>query len=162
MLEYIDEIYNKNEEKEREDKRNITKNALVNQIIQANYGNKKYYKIEDVLFRDFTEVFISYEKINVFDCYKIKYGVTTKKPKQPLLKVSKKLGGIELLVPELCLMTGIPDDFDEFKLKNFENTSKNLEVELNNEKYEIENEIRAIEEISQTLKKALKNDVAFV
>ena len=55
----------------------------------------------------------------MFDYYKNKYGITIKKPKQPLLKVeNKKKDGIEiLLVPELCLMTGIPDDFDEFKRK---------------------------------------------
>jgi len=46
VLEYIDEIYKKNESKDREDKRNIVQNTLKNQIIQVNYGNGRYYKIE--------------------------------------------------------------------------------------------------------------------
>jgi len=39
-------------------------------------------------------------------------------------------------------------------LRTFENTSKNLKVELDYEKYELRDERRAIEEISRTLKKA--------
>ncbi len=45
MLEYINDLYKKNENRDREDKRNIVKNALVNQIIQVNYGNGRYYRI---------------------------------------------------------------------------------------------------------------------
>jgi len=44
--------------------------------------------------------------------------LTVTKPKQPLIKVQSKKGGSEIiLLPEFCLMTGIPDDFDEFKRK---------------------------------------------
>jgi len=46
VLEYIDEIYKKNESKDREDKRNLVQSLLKNQIIQVNYGNGRYYKIE--------------------------------------------------------------------------------------------------------------------
>jgi hypothetical protein len=54
----------------------------------------------------------------MLDYYKKKYNITIQKTKQPLLKVENKKGSHEiLLVPELCLMTGIPDDFDEFKRK---------------------------------------------
>lgn len=45
VLEYIDEIYKKNESKDREDKRNLVQSLLKNQIIQVNYGNGRYYKI---------------------------------------------------------------------------------------------------------------------
>ena len=45
VLEYIDDLYKKNESKDREDKRNIVKNALKDQIVQVNYGNGRYYKI---------------------------------------------------------------------------------------------------------------------
>jgi len=45
------------------------------------------------------EEFTAGEKINMFDYYKNKYGITIKKPKQPLLKVeNKKQGGIEILL----------------------------------------------------------------
>ena len=54
----------------------------------------------------------------MLEYYRTKYNITIKKTKQPLLKVENKRGNIEiLLVPELCLMTGIPEDFDEFKRK---------------------------------------------
>lgn len=119
VLDFIDELYKKNEGKDREDKRNIVRNALKDLIIQVNYGNGRYYKIEDIVYKDLTEEFTCGEKINMLDYYRTKYNISIKKPKQPLLKVeNKKQGGIEiLLVPELCLMTGIPDDFDEFKRK---------------------------------------------
>ena len=49
----------------------------------------------------------------MLEYYKTKYNISIRKPKQPLLKVENRKGGLEiLLVPELCLMTGIPDDFD--------------------------------------------------
>jgi hypothetical protein len=118
VLEYIDDLYKKNEQRDRDDKRNIVKNALVNQIVQVNYGNGRYYKIEDVVYKDLTEEFASGEKTNMIDYYRTKYNITIRKPKQPLLKAENKRGQHEiLLVPELCLMTGIPDDFDEFKRK---------------------------------------------
>jgi hypothetical protein len=48
--------------------------------------------------------------------------------KQPLLKVESKRRNNEfqiLLVPEFCLMTGIPEHFDEFRRKKIsENTIK--------------------------------------
>lgn len=58
------------------------------------------------------------EKINIIEYYKKKYNITIEKPKQPLLKVENPKGKMEiLLVPEICNMTGIPEDFDEFKRK---------------------------------------------
>jgi hypothetical protein len=54
VLEFIDDLYKKNESKDRDDKRNIVKNALKDQIVQVNYGNGRYYKIEDVIYKDLT------------------------------------------------------------------------------------------------------------
>lgn len=54
VLQFINEMYEKNREKDRDDKRNIVRNALVNQIVQVNYGNSKYYKIEDIVYKELT------------------------------------------------------------------------------------------------------------
>lgn len=50
--------------------------------------------------------------------YKDKYEIEIKNLKQPLLVVegSKKEETV-LVIPELMLMTGIPDDFDEMRRK---------------------------------------------
>ncbi len=55
VLEYIDDLYKKNDNRDRDDKRNIVKNALANQIVQVNYGNGRYYKIEDIVYKDLNE-----------------------------------------------------------------------------------------------------------
>jgi len=90
------------------------------------------------------EEFCAGEKMNMFDYYKNKYNITIRKPKQPLLKVeNKKQGGIEiLLVPELCLMTGIPEDFDEFKRKKI---SEQTILDARTKKSEIMNIVKEIE-----------------
>lgn len=121
-------------------------NALKDQIIQVNYGNGRYYKIEDIVYKDLNEEFCSGEKMNMFDYYKNKYNITIRKPKQPLLKVeNKKQGGIEiLLVPELCLMTGIPEDFDEFKRKKI---SEQTILDAQTKKREI---LKVVQEIETT------------
>lgn len=45
VLDYINELYKMNETRDRDDKRNIVKNALKDKIIQVNYGNGRYYKV---------------------------------------------------------------------------------------------------------------------
>lgn len=54
--------------------------------MQVNYGNGRYYKVEDILYIDMEEYFVAGEKINLLDYYKQKYNITIHKPKQPLLK----------------------------------------------------------------------------
>lgn len=80
----------------------------------------------------------------MFEYYQSKYSITIKKPKQPLLKVeNKRQGGIEiLLVPELCLMTGIPEDFDEFKRKKI---SEQTILDAYTKRKEIMNVVKEIE-----------------
>lgn len=87
VLDFINELYKKNETKDRDDKRNLVKLALKDQIIQVNYGNGRYYKVEDVVYKELTEEFMAGEKTNIIDYYKARYNITIHKPKQPLLKV---------------------------------------------------------------------------
>jgi len=50
------------------------------------------------------------EKLNLLEYYKTKYNITIRDVKQPLLKAENKKQKDQeiLLIPELCLMTGIP------------------------------------------------------
>jgi hypothetical protein len=53
------------------------------------------------------------ETTSISKYYQEKYNITIRNLKQPLLKVENKKGKFDiLLVPELCLMTGIPENFD--------------------------------------------------
>ena len=47
-----------------------------------------------------------------------KYNIKIENERQPLLVVKdKKKENPDLMIPELCLMTGLPDNFDEFRRK---------------------------------------------
>lgn len=50
MLEYINQIYSTNRDKDRDEKRNILKETLIGQTIMTNYGKTRYLRIEDVIF----------------------------------------------------------------------------------------------------------------
>ena len=58
------------------------------------------------------------ENCSIREYYSKKYNINIENSKQPLLLVEgRKKEDHTLMVPELCLMTGIPDDFDEFRRK---------------------------------------------
>ena len=97
----------------------ILSNELVNKIIMTNYGKTVYHKIEEIVFdQKMDEVTIDEEKADAMTLlvyYETKYGLKIKNLKQPLLKVETKRRNDTskiLLLPELCLMTGIPENFD--------------------------------------------------
>lgn len=50
VLDYINDLYSKNKNKERDEKRTILKSELINQIVMTNYGKTRYVKIIDVVF----------------------------------------------------------------------------------------------------------------
>ena len=87
----------------------------------TNYGKTSYHKIEEIVFQDLENIQLEDANLSLREYYLQKYGITIKNSKQPLLRVeSKRKGNKEFqiyLVPELCLMTGIPDNFDEFRRK---------------------------------------------
>ena len=82
----------------------------------TNYGKTSYHKIEEIVFQDLENIQLEDANLSLREYYQQKYGITIKNSKQPLLRVeSKRKGNKEFqiyLVPELCLMTGIPDNFD--------------------------------------------------
>lgn len=101
------------------------KETLNNKIVMTNYGKLSFYRVLDVNFN----TKISDVKIeghdNLKEYYRTKYNIEIINEKQPLLLVENKIRRKQLngqenptyLLPELCLMTGIPDDFDENRRK---------------------------------------------
>ena len=99
-------------------------------VVMTNYGRSRYYRVEDVDFRKPAEVTLDNKGTTLLDYYRIKYNMSIKNLKQPLLRVEDRKRKVEegpvLLVPEFCLLTGIPDTFDEFRRKKVsEATIKN-------------------------------------
>lgn len=88
----------------------------------ANYGKPRYFRISDLHFKRIEEIFLDNSGINLKDYYKTKYQMEIKNMGQPLLviedkdnknKIGEENRGPCYAIPEFCLMTGIPDDFDE-------------------------------------------------
>lgn len=87
----------------------------------ANYGKTCYYTIQDILFDDLEKIVLDGTSMTLKTYYEEKYKIQIKNPRQPLLVAEnrKKDDKVQktLLVPELMLMTGIPEDFDEMRRK---------------------------------------------
>lgn len=117
-LEAIDGIYVKNRDKDKEERRQLVRAALVNAIVMANYGKTRYYRVVDILFADIAAIKLE-DDLSLVDYYKTKYSIEIKSLKQPLLVAeSKNPEKPTYLVPELMLMTGIPENFDEMRRKH--------------------------------------------
>jgi aubergine-like protein len=96
----------------------VVKAALAGLVVMSNYGKTNYYTITDIQYNDLESVVFDGSQVKLVDYYKDKYQVTIKSLRQPLLVAeNKKKDRITLLVPELMLMTGIPEDFDEMRRK---------------------------------------------
>jgi len=93
----------------------------------TSYGKLSFYRVVDVIFdRNVLDVPVNDEHPTLKDYYKSKYNLEITKEKQPLLQVENKIQRkfntgneekVTYLIPEFCQMTGIPDDFDEFRRK---------------------------------------------
>lgn len=126
VLEEINSIYKRFKDLDKEERRNQVRKALINSIVMTNYGRCTFYRILDIDFKSMNEVRVSQECPTLKDYYQRKYGITVKNEGQPLLQAQNKIRRKELtgstqgptyLIPELCQMTGIPDDFDETRRK---------------------------------------------
>ena len=65
----------------------MLKEELINKIVMANWGKPRYYRIEDIDFRQTAEVMLDNSSTSIIDYYRDKYGITVNNSKQPLLKV---------------------------------------------------------------------------
>lgn len=95
-------------------------------MIMTEYGKPAFYKITDIDFdKKMEDVhFGNYQGLN--DYFRQRYGIEIKVKNQPLLVVENKIQrkkanntdtGPTYLPPEVCCMTGIPDNFDERRRK---------------------------------------------
>jgi len=50
VLQQVKAIYFKYQDLSKDEKRNMLREALVGKIIVANYGNNRFWKIDDVIF----------------------------------------------------------------------------------------------------------------
>jgi hypothetical protein len=126
VLNFIDSLYQMHKDKDKEEKRNILKTELIDKIVMSNYGKSNYYKISDIEFKDIESVYLD-DKLSLVDYYDQKYKHKVKNFKQPLLVTEgRDKTKPTYLLPELMLMTGIPDNFDEMRRKKIsEKTIKN-------------------------------------
>ncbi len=117
VLQAIDAVYAQNKDKDKEEKRNLVRQAIINTIVMSNYGKTRYYKIVDIHFKEIQSVVLEDQR-TLIDYYATKYNITIKSLKQPLLVAESKDPERPIyLIPELMLMTGIPENFDEMRRK---------------------------------------------
>lgn len=118
VLSAITNLYKEHESLAKEEKRRMVKELLTGKTVLGMYGNYRYWRIDDVDFEKNCENFEfedendpNRRKHNMLSYYKEKYELNIKQPKQPLLlHRQNKTHKVFHLVPELCVMTGIPED----------------------------------------------------
>ena len=123
VLSYINYLYKVNASLSKEEKRNVVEAQLVGKMVMANYGKNKYYTIQSILFETSIDVFTfnnGTQKVNLLQYYKTTYDIEITNKKQPLVKVignkkDKQNKKSIVLIPELLLMSGLPEDFDQRK-----------------------------------------------
>jgi hypothetical protein len=128
VLDAINSIYRQHSSKDKEERRNEVRRALINSIILTNYGRYTFYRVLDVEFVDLKTYTVNEKYPTLIDYYFGKYNLEIKNTSQPLLRVEtknaprNKVIGEEqrsaMLIPEFCRMTGIPDNFDENRRKS--------------------------------------------
>jgi hypothetical protein len=121
VLNYIDNLIKVHKDKDKEERRNQIRAELIGKVVMANYGKTSYYTVQDIMFDELDKIVLEGTNTTLRTYYEDKYKIQIKNPKQPLLVAEnrKKDDNAQktLLVPELMLMTGIPDDFDEMRRK---------------------------------------------
>lgn len=117
----------------------------------TNYNNPTFYRVLDVNFNTKINDVKVEGHDNLKEYYRTKYSIEIINEKQPLLLVENKIRRRQLngqenptyLLPELCQMTGIPDDFDENRRKKISEQT----IRPPNEKYEeIQGFVRELKE----------------
>ena len=119
-VDAINKLYKTYKDLSKEEKRDRIKSNFINKLVMANYGNHKYWRVEDVIFDINPDEFIvnKDKNENLTEYYKSKYHLNIENKRQPLFKASlndfKKKGEGDkeempvLLFPEFCKMSGLP------------------------------------------------------
>jgi aubergine-like protein len=97
------------------------------------YGNYRYWRIDDIIFDTDCDTFQFEDekdnnaksssdqaprKFTISQYYKDRYNMKVTKPRQPLIvHHQSRTGKVFYILPEFCVMTGIPEDITEFTRK---------------------------------------------
>ncbi|XP_074601873.1 piwi-like protein 1 [Brevipalpus obovatus] len=112
---------------DRQNFRAVARREFPGKIVMVNYNNKTY-RIDDIIF-DKNPITYTFDRrgttCTLKDYYQEQHNVAIKDERQPLLLVKpterQKRGGEDkpiMLIPELCLMTGLTDEMrSDFNLK---------------------------------------------
>jgi hypothetical protein len=75
---------------DKDEKRNIIKANFISKVVMANYGNHKYWRIEDVIFDINPDTFIVNKDSNenLTEYYATKYNLKIENKKQPFFLAS--------------------------------------------------------------------------
>lgn len=150
VLQFIDEYYRLHSSMEKEEVRLQLREELTGKIVMTNYGKTSYYRVVDLVFTKLEDVLLGDRNVTLKDYYQTRYQIEIRSNNQPLLQVEPKRPQPQqpptLLVPELCLMTGIPDNFDEHRRKKIsEATIKNPPEKI----HEIEGLMRLLKDSNE-------------
>lgn len=90
VLEYINGVYLKNSHLNKEEKRSMVQEEMIGKTVMANYGNSRYWVIQEVVFDvNFDNKEIGDDtKLTLTEYYLRNYGMRINNKKQPLLKAS--------------------------------------------------------------------------
>lgn len=128
VLDTINNLYRLHSSLNKAEKRAIVEGELINHTVMADYGKNRYYVIESVLFEVNLETYKFNDgtrERNLLEYYRETYNIDIQSKRQPLVKAynddksRKENNKIDIiLVPELLLMSGLPDNFDERKRRD--------------------------------------------
>ena len=100
----------------------------------TNYGKARYLRVDDVVFDTIDNIKLSGTDTSLRKFYSQKYQIEISNSRQPLLAIkNKNKPEPDLMIPELCLMTGLPDNFDEFRRKKISESTIRPPGEKKNE-----------------------------
>jgi hypothetical protein len=140
-LDLINRVYKLNSSLSRAEKRLLVEQELVGKTVMANYGKNRCYRISALSFDTSLDTFQFTHRgttTSLLDYYRHTYDLIITSKKQPLLQALSNRSSqapenqeTVFLIPELVLMGGLPEDFDERKRREVsERTIVNPGVKL--------------------------------
>lgn len=92
VLQCINDLYSLHNGKSKEEKRAVIQAELCGKMVMANYGNSRYWRIDEIVFDLNCEDIIvdKTTNMNMLEYYKSKYNIDVKIKKQPLIRTTNK------------------------------------------------------------------------
>ena len=91
VLQYINDIYQRNIDKDKNLRRQIVVDSLIGKTVMANYGKSMYWRVENVVFGHENKTYsIGNKEITLAEYYFERYGLVMEVKNQPLLEATVK------------------------------------------------------------------------